>query len=209
MWPRPYQEPHPPIWIPSQGSAETKDWASHPDRKYTMLMTFSPVKNVIRNMNAYSNKCEEYGYKCQPEQLGWALPLYVAETDEKAIEEARDHIQNFFNKFVLAPTEYRMPPGYSSINSYKMILENKMKFREQFLSIEMLMENGMFICGSPSTVVEKLEEYQSAMGYGNLVIMGQFATLSHDQTKKSMQMFAEEVMPKLRHIGAPTAAAAE
>ena len=90
-----------------------------------------------------------------------------------------------------------------------MILENKMKFREQFLSIEMLMDNGMFICGSPSTVAEKLEEYQEAMGYGNLVIMGQFATLDHEHTKKSMQMFSEEVMPKLRHIGVPTVAAAE
>ena len=160
-------------------------------------------------MNAYAEKCQEYGYKCQPDQLGWALPLYVAETDEKAVEEARPHIQNFFNKFVLAPTEYRMPPGYSSINSYKMIMENKMKFREQYLSIEMLMENGMFICGSPSTVTEKLEAYQSEMGYGNLVIMGQFATLDHEHTKKSMQLFAEDVMPKLRHIGEPDAVAAE
>ncbi len=30
LWPRPYQKPHPPIWIPSQGSKETIDWASHP-----------------------------------------------------------------------------------------------------------------------------------------------------------------------------------
>ncbi|MDC0033033.1 LLM class flavin-dependent oxidoreductase [Alphaproteobacteria bacterium] len=209
LWPRPYQQPHPPVWIPSQGSTETKDWASHPDRRYTLLMTFSPIKNVIRNMNAYAEKCEEYGYQCQPHQLGWALPLYVSETDEKAIKEARPHIENFFNKFVLAPTEFRMPPGYSSINSYKMIMENKMKLREQFLSIEMLMENGMFICGSPSTVAERLEGYQAEMGYGNLVTMGQFATLSHEQTTKSMQMFAEEVMPKLRHIGTSAAVAAE
>jgi alkanesulfonate monooxygenase SsuD/methylene tetrahydromethanopterin reductase-like flavin-dependent oxidoreductase (luciferase family) len=157
-------------------------------------------------MNAYSEKCEEYGYTCQPDQLGWALPLYVAETDEKAIKEARPHIESFFNKFVLAPTEYRMPPGYSSINSYKMIMENKMKFREQYLSIEMLMENGMFICGSASTVSEKLEAYQADMGYGNLVIMGQFATLDHEHTKKSMQIFAEEVIPKLRHIGSSNSA---
>jgi hypothetical protein len=47
------------------------------------------------------------------------------------------------------------------------------------------------------------------MGYGNLVIMGQFGTLDHEHTKKSMQMFAEEVMPKLRHIGEPDVAAAE
>ena len=44
LWPRPYQKPHPPIWIPSQGSKETIDWASHPDRRYTYLQTFSPVE---------------------------------------------------------------------------------------------------------------------------------------------------------------------
>ena len=46
LWPRPYQKPHPPIWIPSQGSKETIDWASHPDRRYPYLQTFSPVKVV-------------------------------------------------------------------------------------------------------------------------------------------------------------------
>ena len=33
IWPRPYQEPHPPIWIPSQGSTETMRWASAPERR--------------------------------------------------------------------------------------------------------------------------------------------------------------------------------
>ena len=46
IWPRPYQQPHPPIWIPSQGSQETIDWTAHPDRKYTYLQTFSPAKSV-------------------------------------------------------------------------------------------------------------------------------------------------------------------
>ena len=27
-WPRPYQSPHPPIWVPSQGSASTIRWAA-------------------------------------------------------------------------------------------------------------------------------------------------------------------------------------
>ena len=60
-----------------------------------------------------------------------------------------------------------------------------------------------------STVTEKLEGYQAEMGYGNLVTMGQFGTLGHEQVIQSMQMFAEEVMPKLRHIGTSAAAAAE
>ena len=35
LWPKPYQTPHPPIWIPSQGSTETVNWAA--DRKSTRL----------------------------------------------------------------------------------------------------------------------------------------------------------------------------
>jgi hypothetical protein len=31
--------------------------------------------------------------------------------------------------------------------------------------------------------------------------MTQFGTLPHDLTVKSMQLFAREVMPRLRHIG--------
>src|SRR5258705_7760608 len=53
LWPRPYQKPHPPIWIPSQGSKETIDWASHPDRRYPYLQTFSPVKVVERYLKQY------------------------------------------------------------------------------------------------------------------------------------------------------------
>jgi len=34
LWPRPFQQPHPPIRCPSQGSKETIEWAAHPDRKY-------------------------------------------------------------------------------------------------------------------------------------------------------------------------------
>ena len=52
LWPRPYQRPHPPIWIPSQGSAETIDWAAHPTRKYPFLVTFSAQDLVARYLNA-------------------------------------------------------------------------------------------------------------------------------------------------------------
>ena len=39
-WPRPYQTPHPPIWIPSQGSASTIRWAAQ--QRYTYCQTLSP-----------------------------------------------------------------------------------------------------------------------------------------------------------------------
>ncbi len=201
LWPRPYQTPHPPIWVPSQGSAETIDWAAHPDRRYTYLITFSPSEAVARNMNAYRARCEEYGYQASSAQLGWALPLYVAETDEIANREAKPHIEAFFNKFITSPVEFKLPPGYSSMRSYKTVMEQKYKVRQGFLSAEALMEAGMFVCGSPSTVVEILERRQSEMGFENLVAMLQFGTLPAELTEKNLRLFAAEIMPKLRDVG--------
>ena len=39
-WPRPYQTPHPPIWIPSQGSSSTIKWAAQ--MRYTYAQTLAP-----------------------------------------------------------------------------------------------------------------------------------------------------------------------
>jgi alkanesulfonate monooxygenase SsuD/methylene tetrahydromethanopterin reductase-like flavin-dependent oxidoreductase (luciferase family) len=201
LWPRPYQTPHPPVWVPSQGSRETIAWAAHPDRRYTYLITFSPTSSVKHNMDLYRKQAEDYGYESTPRQLGWAVPLYVAETDEIAKREAKPHIENFFNKFLKAPAEYKAPPGYSSIASYKAVMEQKYKLRQQHLSIDTVMENGMLVCGSPETVAEILEQRQAELGFENLVAIQQFATLPAELTEKSLRLFAGEVMPKVRHFG--------
>ena len=42
VWPRPYQQPHPPIWCPSLGSTETIEWASHPVAPLCLYPEFQP-----------------------------------------------------------------------------------------------------------------------------------------------------------------------
>ena len=59
----------------------------------------------------------------------------------------------------------------------------------------------MIICGSPDSVAQQLEHHQKEIGYGKVIAMMQFGTLPHDMTKRSMELFASKVMPKLRHIG--------
>ena len=209
LWPRPYQKPHPPVWIPSQGSTETIQWAAHPDRRYTYLITFSPIESVRRNLTAYRTQCEAYGYDCAEGQLGWAMPLYVAETDEIARREAGPHIETLYNKFIRSPIEYKLPPGYSTFGSFRKVIEQKYKVREQYLTADILIEQGMFICGSPSSIIERMERLHAELGFGNMISMLQFGTLPADLTEKSVRMFAAEVMPRLRGLGEQPAATAE
>ena len=119
LWPRPYQSPHPPVWIPSQGSSETVAWAADPKRKYPFLVTFSSADLVARYHNTYRDQARQYGYEAAADQLGWACPIYVAETDERAREEAGRAVETLFNDFLRQSFEMLMPPGYTSMRSMK------------------------------------------------------------------------------------------
>ncbi len=200
LWPRPYQKPHPPVWIPSQGSKETIDWASHPDRRYTYLQTFSPVKVVGRYLKQYRDTARGYGYEAKDSQLGWSLPIYVSSSDQKAKEEAKAHFEAFRNVFVRMPLEMLLPPGYTSRESLKNVMKAKAQMFGD-VTIEQALELGLFVCGSPQTVRKALESHWSDMRFGNLLVSCQFGTLPADLTRKNMELFAREVMPGLKKLG--------
>jgi alkanesulfonate monooxygenase SsuD/methylene tetrahydromethanopterin reductase-like flavin-dependent oxidoreductase (luciferase family) len=209
LWPRPYQSPHPPVWIPSQGSSETIEFASHPDRKYVYLHTFSPTATVEKFMIEYRERAERYGYTATPQQLGWGVPMYVAETDEIAYREAKPHVESFYNQFLKSPQEYKAPPGYTSMSSMKTLIAGKLRFREAHLDMDNLLKLGMVVCGSAETVAETLAERQRMFGLGHLIAWLHFGTLPHDLTVKNLTLFAEKVIPRLRHLGEPQAAVRE
>ena len=80
-------------------------------------------------------------------------------------------------------------------------MQQKYKVRQSFMSMESLIENGMFVCGSPDTVTATLEHRQAELGFGNLVAIQQFGTLPANLTEKNLRLLSGEVMPRVRHLG--------
>ncbi len=197
-WPRPYQTPHPPIWIPSQGSSETIRWAAAAARRYPYLQTFSPVRLLFRYMAMYREEAQRAGYEASPDQLGWSIQIYVAENDAIALREARPHIEAFVNKFLRMPTEMLLPPGYLSLASMRGVMQAKRALSGPARSVEDLIAQGTFLCGIPATISEKLAGFQDQAGFNILLPGLQFGTLPAALTRKNMEMFAREVMPRLR-----------
>lgn len=207
LWPRVYQQPHPPIWIPSQGSIETIEWAADPSRKYPFLVTFSAREAVLKNLLAYKDQTQKYGYEAQPYQLGWAAPVYVAETLEKAMSESRSAIEALFNDYLTLPMEMLLPPGYTSVESLKKIIATKKAIgragfggTNQRQSLERLMELGTVLVGTPKSILNQVEQVKEKTNLGNFVSMLQFGTLNNDLTQRNQAMFASEVMPKIQKM---------
>jgi len=193
-----YQQPHPPIWIPSQGSIETIEWAAASERRYPFLVTFSPAEAVARNLNAYREQAGAFGYEASPDQCGWAAPVYIADTEEQAIEEARAGIESLFNDYLTLPIQMLLPPGYTSIESVKKMMNLRKGVGIAYQTIERLVELGTALVGTPDNVRQRIEQMQETAGLGVFVPMLQFGTLDDRSARRNMERFAAEVMPSFR-----------
>ena len=63
---------------------------------------------------------------------------------------------------------------------------------------EQAIELGLFVCGSAGNVRKAFEGYWNDLRFGNLLVLCQFGTLPADLTRRSMELFAREVMPALK-----------
>jgi alkanesulfonate monooxygenase SsuD/methylene tetrahydromethanopterin reductase-like flavin-dependent oxidoreductase (luciferase family) len=193
-WPRPYQTPHPPVWVPSQGSSSTIKWAA--EHRYTYAQTLSPIATVAKFFQMYRDEANKAGYEASPDQLAWSNSIYIAETDEKAMREAKPHLEALVNRLLFMPIEMLLPPGYTNFESMERIRAAKIVGKPQ--SVEDLVKAGVVMIGSPNTVREKLAEYQDLAGFNTSLTKTQFGTMPHEMAKANMEAIAQEILPHFR-----------
>jgi alkanesulfonate monooxygenase SsuD/methylene tetrahydromethanopterin reductase-like flavin-dependent oxidoreductase (luciferase family) len=98
-WPRPLQQPHPPIWIPGIGSVETMELVARRGFSYTGIPFFH-MSVFERNYALFRRTWLEAGRAPDPGALGLLLPIYVAETDAAARAEFEEHFWYFAHRLL-------------------------------------------------------------------------------------------------------------
>jgi alkanesulfonate monooxygenase SsuD/methylene tetrahydromethanopterin reductase-like flavin-dependent oxidoreductase (luciferase family) len=169
------------------------------------MMVFAPLSFTKVNYDMYRRAAEAEGYEPAPEQLAFVVPTYVAETDEKAHAEAKEHMMWLFHTGLKVPEYHFFPPGYTSGRSLRGMLMGKAKFNIKphwELSYQELLDEQYIIVGSADTVAEKLSVYTDELGAGIHVGSSmQVGDMPHWKVVKNMTLFAEEVMPHFRPPG--------
>ena len=197
-WPRPLQQPHPPVWLPGTGSLETIDQAAK--RRYTFMQVFSPRRAIAQAAKRYYEAAEKYGYKADPKQIAAAVQIYVGETDQQARREAEPHLMWYFRNGLKTPTYHLAPPGYLSIRSLENILRAGAHGAVNMweMTYDQLVEEKWIVVGSPSTVIESLEELTDEFGAGRVIFCGEWGAMPKWMALKNMELMAEEVIPHFR-----------
>ena len=111
-WARPYQKPHPQVWLPGVVSRDSLMWAAEKRIPYIMLSTeLEPTKAAFQ---LYHDRAAELGYESGPQNLGYLWKVHVDETEELAEEAGRKFVQGPSNPF-LAGNEGTLNPALATL----------------------------------------------------------------------------------------------
>jgi alkanesulfonate monooxygenase SsuD/methylene tetrahydromethanopterin reductase-like flavin-dependent oxidoreductase (luciferase family) len=200
LWPRPIQQPHPPVWVPGSGSISTFDFAVDNDVCYCFL-SYSGAKAAKTMMDGYWNVVSRQGREANPYRAGFLQLVAVAESDARAEEKYARHVEYFYHKCLHWPVQFMSPPGNQDYRSMVASVANPVRRAEDAKKLRYrdFVEKGYVIAGSPSTVRERLEtEVVKDLRVGNLMVLLQIGSMPHELTLENIELFAREVLPHLR-----------
>ena len=201
-WPKPVQSP-PPIFIPGGGSLETYDFCLENDYVYCYL-SFTGYRRAKQLMDGYWERVEESGKDKSPYRAGFAQTIVVAETDEEAEKEYREHIDYFYNRCLHVYPGFADAPGYRTIKTLKANVTSQMTEQAfgnvSSMSWQQLIDDGYIIAGSPDTVANQMKELATSLRVGNIFCLIHVGNMPQDKCMRSTKLFADEVIPQLRDM---------
>jgi len=202
VWPRPIQQPHPPIHIPGGGSLETYDFCIDNTYSYSYL-SFGGYLRGKALMDGYWNRvAERNAPDASPYRAGFAQFICVADTDADAERLYAKHAHYFYNRCLHVFPGFADAPGYRTIKTMQKGILNQYAPTKIFEEVPWgeLIESGRVIAGSPETVRQRMEDLIKGLRVGNVFCLMQMGDMPKDKVQHSTRLFAEQVIPKLRHL---------
>jgi len=207
IWPRPVQNPHPPIWVPGGGSIETWRWCAEMDYVYCYLSYYG-YKIGKATMDGFWSEMDSLGKDRNPYRAGFLQFVGVAESRQHALDLYGESAEYFYGNCLHIDPRFAAPPGYATEATQRKGLQSQVakaseyanKFNTLAREMDAIVENGYVIVGSPDEVAEQLREVATNLNVGNLMMLLQFGNMSKELTRYNTRMFAEHVTPKLTSL---------
>ena len=207
VWPRPLQQPHPPIWIPGGGSIETWRWCAERDYVYSYLSYFG-YKAGEATMRGFWEEMDRLGKDRNPHRAGFLQFVGVAESSREAMELYREPAEYFYGRCLHLDPRFAAPPGYASETTIRARVQSQIARAAERsrggagsgTDFDSIVERGYVIVGSPDEVAEQLRRVATELNVGHLMLLMQFGNMGRQLTLHNTELFAKRVMPQLADL---------
>ena len=189
--PKPYQKPYPPIRMAATTS-ETFPGVGRRGLPIFVGLRGFDIPGVAKHLEIYREERRKAGYTDEADVL-LRIPVYVAETAERAISEPEASTMKSYRRMANSYTRSASDAGTTASEERAQ--------RGQRLSnvsyLELLRDRLAY--GTPEMVAEKLGSLKEALGLSGVVIEPNVGgVIPADQVFNSVRLFAQEVAPLLR-----------
>jgi alkanesulfonate monooxygenase SsuD/methylene tetrahydromethanopterin reductase-like flavin-dependent oxidoreductase (luciferase family) len=208
LWPRPVQQPHPPIWVPIVGSKESIEFAGRQNLPITPGL--GRARGLRDDIIRYYAKClAQGGHRITPDHLSLGITAYVADSKAQALKEYGPHIL-YFNRTLFShgnftETERQRETGYSSSASTDYVRPENLRaaanLRSEFRNLTMhdLEEQAEHMpMGTADEVAQRIIDAAESAGANQVQLAMNRGCLPHDLFMNQIERFAREVLPRLQ-----------
>jgi len=210
--PKPYQEPHPPIWVAAHSKASLEFAA----RNNYHISQNRDRDSVAAEKIAYFKKTwKECGHSGSMPRIFLQRAVHVAETDAKAREEAEPFIVREQAAVAggvggggrsavvgrIARTRIgwgQHTRGYGADSLRPDVVERGENFAQAAQDYDFATGEGLFVVGGPETVARKLEDDIRNIGYDLFCGDHQIGGMAPALVEKSIRLLGKEVLPAFR-----------
>ena len=192
VYPKPLTQPHPPLAF-AVTSQESLEWAGQ--HGYALLSSglFTPLSATLSGRHVYIDALKAAGHS--PPVIAdllsrWVVTkhVYVAPTDAEAQADAEGPERWYLDSYIRSVRTAglrNIPPSVERDAAATID-------RISHLTWPGLLEDALLV-GSPTTVARKVDELRRA-GVGELACWMNFGGLPPDKVRRSMRLFAHEVV---------------
>lgn len=193
IWPRPVQQPHPPIYM-SGSSPESAELAARNRIGLGFAVTNVPLAS--QSAKLYRSVASEVGWTPRPEDVIYRVGIHVAETDEQAFQELQSGAaEGGVSRANPVIDDVVASTGYYGRDSEQ---QRGRVGRNRGAELAERLKTGAQLAGSPDTVLDQICRVHRELGAGVLDLI--FRGPNRDSTRRSIELFASKVLPRLAEL---------
>jgi alkanesulfonate monooxygenase SsuD/methylene tetrahydromethanopterin reductase-like flavin-dependent oxidoreductase (luciferase family) len=201
VWPRPYQQPHPPILM-SGGTKESAVFAARKRAKIGIVQLVD-LEDARQNIQLYRAAAREQGWEPAPNDTLVGLHTHVARTDAEA-QETLGAAEDYFYRVLGSASSHANQLVVSGTRYYATEEARQFRMRRRAaqttITIQDRIAKHTVLCGSPDTVIEQIQTVARTTGAGAFNVNFKIGNLPHEKVVDSMRLFGQEVLPHVRSL---------
>lgn len=200
VWPRPLQEPHPPVWVTATSPA-TIEWTA--SKGFGITTGQGGPEQIGERFQAFRAAYAAAGHDPAKARTMISRNIFVADSDAEArdlIEPEIDLFHQRYYRYVVKREGENVPESYRAHRA----LYNSAIREGRVPKLDALIEAGTVIIGNPGTVIDGLRRLEAATDVDVVLSSTHFGSyVTMEQTLHALEMFSREVAPALQTAGNP------